>query len=215
MKAIISIGFSLLVVMGISLQSSSCSVKEKQKERTMTATQNLDTATLAGGCFWCIEAIYQQVDGVVTAKSGYTGGEIANPTYREVCSGLTGHAEAIQIVYDPKKVTFAKLLEVFFTVHDPTSLNRQGADVGTQYRSAIFFHNSDQKKVAETVMAKLNSSGTWTSPIVTEVTAAQPFYVAEDYHQNYFNDNKRQPYCQMVIQPKVEKFQKVFKEIIK
>jgi len=215
MKAIISIGFSLLVVMGISLQSSSCSVKEKQKERTMTATQNLDTATLAGGCFWCIEAIYQQVDGVVTAKSGYTGGEIANPTYREVCSGLTGHAEAIQIVYDPKKVTFAKLLEVFFTVHDPTSLNRQGADVGTQYRSAIFFHNSDQKKVAETVMAKLNSSGTWTSSIVTEVTAAQPFYVAEDYHQNYFNDNKRQPYCQMVIQPKVEKFQKVFKEIIK
>lgn len=181
----------------------------------MIKTENLDTATFAGGCFWCIEAIFQQVDGVVTAKSGYTGGEIANPTYREVCSGLTGHAEAIQIVYDPKKVTFAKLLEVFFTVHNPTSLNRQGADVGTQYRSAIFFHNGDQKKVAETVIAKLNSSGTWSDPIVTEVTAAQPFYVAEDYHQNYFNANKRQPYCQMVIQPKVDKFQKVFKEIIK
>lgn len=181
----------------------------------MSATENLDTATLAGGCFWCIEAIFQQVDGVVTAKSGYMGGGIANPTYREVCSGLTGHAEVVQIIYDPQKVSFAKLLEVFFTVHNPTSLNRQGADIGTQYRSAIFYHSEEQKSVAETVIAKLNNSGTWSDPIVTEVTAAQPFYVAEDYHQNYFNDNKRQPYCQVVILPKMEKFQKVFKEIMK
>lgn len=181
----------------------------------MSATENLDTATLAGGCFWCIEAIFQQVDGVVTAKSGYMGGGIANPTYREVCSGLTGHAEVVQIIYDPQKVSFAKLLEVFFTVHNPTSLNRQGADIGTQYRSAIFYHSEEQKSVAETVIAKLNISGMWSDPIVTEVTAAQPFYVAEDYHQNYFNDNKRQPYCQVVILPKMEKFQKVFKEIMK
>ena len=215
MKAIIPIGFSLLVVMGISLQSSSCSVKEKQKERNMTATENLDTATLAGGCFWCIEAIFQQVDGVISAKSGYMGGEVANPTYREVCSGLTGHAEVVQIIYNSQKVSFAKLLEVFFTVHNPTSLNRQGADVGTQYRSAIFYHSESQKSVAEAIIAKLNSSGTWNDLIVTEVAPAQPFYVAEDYHQNYFNDNKRQPYCQMVIQPKMEKFRKVFKEIIK
>jgi len=208
-------GLLLLVVMGFSLQSSSCSVKEKQKEQHMSATENLDTATLAGGCFWCIEAIFQQVDGVETAKSGYMGGGIANPTYREVCSGLTGHAEVVQIIYDPQKVSFAKLLEVFFTVHNPTSLNRQGADIGTQYRSAIFYHSEEQKSVAETIIAKLNSSGTWSDPIVTEVTAAQPFYVAEDYHQNYFNDNKRQPYCQVVILPKMEKFQKVFKEIIK
>lgn len=208
-------GLLLLVVMGFSLQSSSCSVKEKQKEQHMSATENLDTATLAGGCFWCIEAIFQQVDGVVTAKSGYMGGGIANPTYREVCSGLTGHAEVVQIIYDPQKVSFAKLLEVFFTVHNPTSLNRQGADIGTQYRSAIFYHSEEQKSVAETVIAKLDNSGTWSDPIVTEVTAAQPFYVAEDYHQNYFNDNKRQPYCQVVILPKMEKFQKVFKEIMK
>ena len=126
----------------------------------MSATENLDTATLAGGCFWCIEAIFQQVDGVVTAKSGYMGGGIANPTYREVCSGLTGHAEVVQIIYDPQKVSFAKLLEVFFTVHNPTSLNRQGADIGTQYRSAIFYHSEEQKSVAETVIAKLNNSGT-------------------------------------------------------
>ncbi len=215
MKAIISVGLVLLVIMGLSIQTSSCSVKEKQKEQHMSATENLDTATLAGGCFWCIEAIFQQVDGVVTAKSGYMGGGIANPTYREVCSGLTGHAEVVQIIYDPQKVSFAKLLEVFFTVHNPTSLNRQGADIGTQYRSAIFYHSEEQKSVAETVIAKLNNSGTWSDPIVTEVTAAQPFYVAEDYHQNYFNDNKRQPYCQVVILPKMEKFQKVFKEIMK
>lgn len=215
MKAIISIGVVLLVVMGLSLQSSSSSVKGKQRDKHMSATENLDTATLAGGCFWCIEAIFQQVDGVVNVKSGYMGGKIANPTYREVCSGLTGHAEVVQIVYDPKKVSFAKLLEVFFTVHDPTSLNRQGADVGTQYRSAIFYHSPDQKRIAETIIAKLNASGSWKGPIVTEITPFKTFYVAEDYHQNYFNDNKRQPYCQMVIQPKMEKFSKVFKEIIK
>ena len=215
MKTAITVGFLLLIAAGISLQSASEPQKLKQKQRIMTATANVDTATLAGGCFWCIEAIFQQVDGVTKVKSGYTGGETPNPTYRDVCTGNTGYAEAIQVVYDPTKVSFAKLLEVFFTVHNPTTLNRQGADVGTQYRSAIFYHSAEQKRIAETVVAKLNASGTWTSPIVTEISSLKPFYVAEDQHQNYFNDNKRQPYCQMVIQPKMDKFRKVFQEIIK
>ena len=215
MKTAITVGFLLLIAAGISLQSASEPQKLKQKQRIMTATANVDTATLAGGCFWCIEAIFQQVDGVAMVKSGYTGGETPNPTYRDVCTGNTGYAEAIQVVYDPTKVSFAKLLEVFFTVHNPTTLNRQGADVGTQYRSAIFYHSAEQKRIAETVVAKLNASGMWTSPIVTEISSLKPFYVAEDQHQNYFNDNKRQPYCQMVIQPKMDKFRKVFQEIIK
>ena len=215
MKTSITVGFLLLIAAGISLQSASEPQKLKQKQRIMTATAKVDTATLAGGCFWCIEAIFQQVDGVTKVKSGYTGGETPNPTYRDVCTGNTGHAEAIQVVYDPTKVSFAKLLEVFFTVHNPTTLNRQGADVGTQYRSAIFYHSAEQKRIAETVVAKLNASGMWTSPIVTEISSLKPFYVAEDQHQNYFNDNKRQPYCQMVIQPKMDKFRKVFQEIIK
>ena len=215
MKTAITVGFLLLIAAGISLQSASEPQKLKQKQRIMTATANVDTATLAGGCFWCIEAIFQQVDGVTKVKSGYTGGETPNPTYRDVCTGNTGYAEAIQVVYDPTKVSFAKLLEVFFTVHNPTTLNRQGADVGTQYRSAIFYHSAEQKRIAETVVAKLNASGMWTSPIVTEISSLKPFYVAEDQHQNYFNDNKRQPYCQMVIQPKMDKFRKVFQEIIK
>ncbi|SDC99768.1 peptide-methionine (S)-S-oxide reductase MsrA [Williamwhitmania taraxaci] len=215
MKTTISIVFLLLVAGGLSQQCASEPQKTQHKERMMTATENLDTATLAGGCFWCIEAVFQQLNGVMLVKSGYTGGEVVNPTYDAVCSGSTGHAEAIQIVYDPTKVSFAKLLEVFFTVHDPTTLNRQGADAGTQYRSAVFYHSDDQRKMAETVIAKLNSSGTWTNPIVTEIKPVKPFYVAEKYHQNYFNDNKQQPYCRMVIQPKMEKFQKVFKEIIK
>ena len=215
MRLAISIGLFLLFATGIVMQSPNKPEQITQKAKKMISTEKLATATLAGGCFWCIEAIFQQVDGVIQVKSGYTGGGVVNPTYEDVCSGSTGHAEAIQIVYDPTKVSFAKLLEVFFTVHDPTTLNRQGADAGTQYRSAIFYHSDDQRKTAETVIAKLNSSGTWPNPIVTEVKPFKPFYVAENYHQNYFNDNKRQPYCQMVIQPKMDKFKKVFKEIMK
>lgn len=201
--------------MGIVMQSPNKPEQITQKEKKMTSTENLDTATFAGGCFWCIEAIFQQVEGVAQVKSGYTGGGVVNPTYNDVCSGSTGHAEAIQVVYDPRSVSFAKLLEVFFTVHDPTTLNRQGADVGSQYRSAIFYQSNDQKKLAEEVISRLNSSGTWPNPIVTEVKPLKTFYVAENYHQNYFNDNKQQPYCQIVIKPKMEKFNKVFKEILK
>ena len=181
----------------------------------MTTTQVNDTATFAGGCFWCIDAIYREIDGVIEVKSGYTGGKTVNPTYSEVCTGQTGHAEAVQIVYDPKKVSYAQLLEVFFTVHNPTTLNQQGADVGTQYRSAIFYHNQAQKELAELVIKRLTAEGAYPSPIVTEVVPFKVFYVAEGYHQDYFENNRRQPYCQIVIQPKKEKFEKAFKDLLK
>jgi len=167
-----------------------------------------EVATLAGGCFWCLEAVYDELKGVESVESGYMGGKNPNPTYREVCTGMTGHAEVVQIKYDPAKVSFKDLLDVFFTIHDPTTLNRQGADVGTQYRSAIFYHTVEQKTVAEQAIADLNAAHVWNDPIVTEVTAAQPFYVAEDYHQEYFAHNGNQPYCQFVVAPKVAKFRK-------
>lgn len=167
-----------------------------------------EIATLAGGCFWCLEAVYDELKGVESVESGYMGGKNPNPTYREVCTGMTGHAEVIQIKYDPAKVSFKDLLDVFFTIHDPTTLNRQGADVGTQYRSAIFYHTAEQKTVAERAIADLNAAHVWDNPIVTEVTAAQPYYVAEDYHQEYFAHNSNQPYCQFVVAPKVAKFRK-------
>jgi peptide-methionine (S)-S-oxide reductase len=175
----------------------------------------LETATLASGCFWCTEAIFQQLDGVEHVASGYTGGQIKNPAYREVCDGTTGHAEAIQIQYDPQKISFIKLLEVFFSTHNPTTLNQQGADVGTQYRSAIFYHNDKQRNEAEKVIQQLNASGAWDDPIVTEITAASTFYIAEDYHQNYFNNNSTAAYCNFVIVPKIEKFKKVFSNLLK
>jgi peptide-methionine (S)-S-oxide reductase len=172
-------------------------------------------ATFASGCFWCTEAIFQNVDGVEKVVSGYMGGKVKNPTYKEVCTGQTGHAEVIQLTYDPKKVTYDELLEIFWKTHDPTTLNRQGADVGTQYRSAIFYHNDDQKQLAEKYKKKLTEANVFDQPIVTEITAASVFYKAEDYHQNYYNLNGDAPYCSMVIQPKVEKFKKVFKEKLK
>lgn len=186
--------------------------------KTMTAenkTSGLQVATFGNGCFWCTEAIFQRLNGVEKVVSGYSGGKVKNPTYKEVCSGLTGHAEAIQITYDPAKISFDELLEVFWKTHDPTTLNRQGADVGTQYRSAIFYHNDEQKRLAEEYRKKLDASGAFDNPIVTEITAFTEFYPAEDYHQNYFNLNGTQPYCSFVIQPKVEKFQKVFKSKLK
>lgn len=176
---------------------------------------NLDTITLAGGCFWCTEAVYQQLNGVISVTSGYTDGKIANPTYREVCSGLTGHAECVNIVFDNSVTSIKKILEVFFTVHDPTTLNRQGADVGTQYRSGIYYHNEEQRQVALKVIEDLNNSGAFDTPIVTEVKAFSIFYKAEDYHQNYYSANGSEPYCRMVIQPKIEKFKKVFRDDLK
>jgi peptide-methionine (S)-S-oxide reductase len=175
-----------------------------------------DTATFATGCFWCTEAIFEELNGVLSVTSGYSGGTVANPTYKEVCTGETGHAECVQIVYEPNKITFDELLEVFFEVHDPTSLNRQGADVGTQYRSAIFYHNDEQKQKAEYYKNELNKSVAYDKAIVTEVTAFSKFYPAEDYHQEYYENNKNSnPYCSVVIRPKLEKFQKVFAKKLK
>jgi peptide-methionine (S)-S-oxide reductase len=176
---------------------------------------NLQTATLAGGCFWCLEAVFDEMKGVVSVESGYSNGHISNPTYREVCNGDTGHAEVVQIKYDPSVISFHDLLNVFFAIHDPTTLNRQGADVGTQYRSAIFYHDDEQKKVAEELIQSLNAQKIWDRPIVTEVTKLDKFYMAEDYHQEYFAHNTFQPYCQAVVAPKVAKFRKHFLELLK
>jgi peptide-methionine (S)-S-oxide reductase len=175
----------------------------------------LAKATFAGGCFWCTEAVYAELKGVKSVTSGYIGGKVPNPTYKDVCTGLTGHAEAIEIEYDPTVVPFEKLLEVFFATHDPTTLNRQGADVGTQYRSGIFYHDDEQKRIAEEVIAKLNAARIFPGKIVTEVTPASTFYPAEDYHQDYFAKNPFQPYCQAVAAPKVQKVRKVFKDLVK
>ena len=177
---------------------------------------NMQTATFANGCFWCTEAIFEELDGVTSATSGYSGGMTKNPTYKDIGTGETGHAECLQIVYDPAKITFDELLEVFWETHDPTTLNRQGADVGTQYRSAIFYHNAEQKEKAEKYKVELDKSGAFSRPIVTEITAYSEFYPAEDYHQQYYeNNNNKNPYCRVVIQPKLEKFRKVFKDKLK
>jgi peptide-methionine (S)-S-oxide reductase len=171
----------------------------------------VETATFGTGCFWCTEAIFEQLEGVVKVTSGYMGGKVKNPTYKQVCTGETGHAECVQVVYEPTKISYDELLKVFFEVHDPTSLNRQGADVGTQYRSAVFYHSPDQKEKAEYYKREINKSGAYDKQIVTEVTPASEFYVAEDYHQEYYQNNKNtNPYCSIVIRPKLEKFQKVF-----
>ncbi|MFM1744564.1 MAG: hypothetical protein RLZZ630_501 [Bacteroidota bacterium] len=175
----------------------------------------LDTATFGGGCFWCVEAVFQQLKGVQSVVSGYAGGRRENPTYEQVCSGATGHAEVIQVTFDPSVIGYPDLLEVFWSVHDPTTLNRQGADVGTQYRSVIFYHNESQKVLAEEYKVQLDKSGTFRDPIVTEISPLPTFYSAEKYHQNYFNDNGNQPYCSFVIRPKVEKFQKEFGKKLK
>ena len=176
---------------------------------------NLQTATLAGGCFWCLEAVYDELKGVHSVESGYAGGHVDNPSYRDVCTGNTGHAEVVQIRFDPNVVSYRDLLNVFFTIHDPTTLNRQGADIGTQYRSAIFYHDDEQKKIAEEVIKDLNAQKVWDNPIVTEVTKFDKFYLAEDYHQEYFAHNQYQPYCQVVVAPKVAKFRKHFLEMLK
>jgi peptide-methionine (S)-S-oxide reductase len=180
-----------------------------------TMNEGLEKATLGGGCFWCTEAVYQQLKGVVSVSPGYSGGHIKNPTYEEVCQGTTGHAEVVQISFNPSEVSFDEILEVFFEVHDPTTLNRQGADVGTQYRSVIFYHSEEQKQAAIKAIEVLNISKLLPKPVVTEVTPFTQFYEAEGYHKNYFNRNQNQPYCRMVVSPKVQKFRKLFKEHLK
>jgi peptide-methionine (S)-S-oxide reductase len=190
---------------------------EKRKTKHMMPdAKNIDTATLGAGCFWCVEAIYQQVNGVLSVKSGYSGGHVDNPTYEEVCDKTTGHAEVIQITYDTTVVNFTKILEVFFNTHDPTTLNQQGADKGPQYRSAVFYHNNEQKAIAEKIKTELNAVNAYPNPVVTEITAFTKFYDAEMYHQNYYNSNKNSnSYCAIVIRPKIEKFKKVFADMIK
>jgi len=178
-------------------------------------TSNLETITVGGGCYWCVEAVYENLNGVKSVVSGFSGGKVANPTYEEVCTGTTVHAEVVQITYDKNVTDLNEIFKVFFTVHDPTTLNRQGADVGTQYRSVIFYKNEEQKKAAQSIIAELNKAKVYDSPIVTKVEPFTKFYKAEDYHQNYYANNKSQPYCKMVIQPKIEKFEKVFKDKLK
>lgn len=174
------------------------------------STSTKQIATLGGGCFWCLEAVYDDLIGVESVVSGYAGGHVPNPTYEQVCAKTTGHAEVVQITFDATVITFRELLEVFFTIHDPTTLNRQGNDVGPQYRSAIYYHDDVQKETAEAVIAEFDAAKLWADPIVTEVTPLDIFYPAEDYHQNYFENNPYQPYCQIVVAPKVTKFRKKF-----
>lgn len=174
-----------------------------------------EQTTLAGGCFWCLEAVYEQLQGVEKVVSGYAGGHVSDPSYEQVCTGTTGHAEVVQITFDPAVVSYRDLLDVFFTIHDPTTLNRQGADVGTQYRSAIFTHDAQQHAIAEQTINDISASGLWPDPVVTEVTALDRFYPAEDYHQNYFQRNPQQGYCRVVIAPKVAKFRKQYLDRLK
>ena len=171
----------------------------------------MELTTLGSGCFWCTEAVYQQLKGVETVVSGYSGGQVENPSYEQVTTGRTGHAEVCQIQFDPEQISYEDMLEVFFSTHDPTTLNRQGNDVGTQYRSVIFYHDDEQRKIAERVKKDLDEAGTWKNPIVTEIVPYEEFYPGEDYHQNYFRNNPNQGYCQLVIAPKLKKFEKVFK----
>jgi peptide-methionine (S)-S-oxide reductase len=181
----------------------------------MNQAASSEVATLAGGCFWCLEAVFREVDGVEKVVSGYTGGTIANPTYEQVCSGKTGHAEAVQVSFDPSKTSYREILEIFFSIHDPTTLNRQGTDVGTQYRSAIFYHSEKQKAIAEELIAGLNKAHLWKKPIVTQIVPLHTFYPAEDYHQGYFAKHPEQGYCQMVISPKVNKFRQQWSNNLK
>ncbi|OWY21577.1 peptide-methionine (S)-S-oxide reductase [Sphingobacteriales bacterium UPWRP_1] len=193
---------------------------ENNTEQTTPVAPNptvdsLEIATLGGGCFWCLEAVYQSLEGVVKVESGYSGGGVKNPSYKEVCTGRTGHAEVVQVTFNPAAITYRDILDIFWHIHDPTTLNRQGNDVGTQYRSAIFYHNATQQAIAQQSKDEAQISGTWINPIVTEIVPFSVFYKAEDYHQNYFNDNPNQPYCVYVVSPKVQKFRKQYQERLK
>lgn len=178
-------------------------------------SKKMEEATLGGGCFWCLEAVYSKMKGIQSVESGYAGGLVKNPTYKQVCTGTTGHAEVIKLKFDPKIVTFQEILEVFWTIHDPTTLNRQGNDIGTQYRSVIFYHSDEQKKLAETGKKALKEAGIWANDIVTEIVPLKNYYPAENYHQDYYANNPQNSYCTFVVKPKVEKFKKIFKDKLK
>lgn len=206
-------------ILAVSLCLLSCAHKENPKSNNLLSTNmsniKTDTATFGAGCFWCVEAVFQQLEGVLKVTSGYTGGHVPNPTYEEVCSKKTGHVEVCQIVYDPAKITFDELLEVFWKTHDPTTPDQQGNDRGPQYRSVVFYSNEEQREKAEKYKVELDKSGAWENPIVTTVEPLKQFYPAENYHQNYYNTNPNQMYCRYVIGPKLEKFEKVFKDKLK
>ncbi len=203
-------------MLGLSLDSCATPNTTSPMETTNNpSSAKTDTATFGAGCFWCVEAVFQDLVGVISVTSGYSGGSIKKPSYKEVCTGSTGHAEVCQLVYDPAKISFDELLQVFWKTHDPTTLNRQGNDSGTQYRSVVFYHNENQKQLAEKYKAELSKSGAWDNPVITEISPFTTFYKAEDYHQNYFNQNGNEPYCRFVIQPKVDKFKKVFQDKLK
>lgn len=210
------------IVLGLATFMA-CSNTSKEKtdisnpsmEKNIDNTAQLDTATFGNGCFWCTEAIFQDIKGVVKVTSGYSGGTVVNPTYKQICTGTTGHAEALQIIFNPAIVSYSELLQMFWYSHDPTTLNSQGNDVGTQYRSVVFYHTDEQKKEAEFYKKKLDEEKVFEKPIVTEITAFQKFYPAEDYHQNYYKENGAQPYCMYIIRPKLEKFKKVFGDKMK
>jgi len=214
MKTIMLLSILCSVISLVSCNPSS-SQNIAMTVETIPVGLKTDTATFGTGCFWCTEAVFQELKGVLKVTSGYSGGTVKNPSYEEVCSGTTGHAECLQVIYDPKVISFEELLEVFWEAHDPTTLNRQGNDVGTQYRSVIFYHDAAQKHKAEEYKVKLDKSGAYNNPIVTEITPFSTFYAAENYHQDYFRLHGNQPYCTFVIRPKVEKFEKVFKNKLK
>jgi len=212
--------YSLIPTLIVALLSlNGCAQPGKPKTQPMNnqpiSSGKTDTATFGAGCFWCVEAQFQLLDGVVELRSGYSGGSVKNPSYREVCTGQTGHAEVVQVVYDSSKLSYPELLEAFWKSHDPTQLNQQGNDIGTQYRSVIFYHSEAQRELAEKYKKELNASGAYDKPVVTEIAPFTAFYKAEDYHQNYFNQNGEEGYCRFVIAPKVEKFRKVFKDKLK
>ncbi|MPL95783.1 Peptide methionine sulfoxide reductase MsrA [bioreactor metagenome] len=218
MKIRLIILLIILLTIGLFACSHGQCFSDKRNENTNAIKKNMintDTATFAAGCFWCVEEQLRQLKGVEKVISGYTGGHLKNPTYTEVCSGLTGHAEACNVIYDPALITYDELLAAFFQTHDPTQLNRQGNDVGTQYRSAIFYHTKEQKELAEYYIHKLNEEAAYSNRIVTEVSPYSVFYEAEEYHQDYYVNNAQQPYCQIVIKPKLDKFRKVFNEKLK
>jgi len=215
-KFIVLFSFLFITAFGCGLEKKQLITKSSDKDITkMTDTTKLEKATLGAGCFWCVEAIFQDVKGVEKVESGYSGGTVKSPTYEQVCSGTTGHAEVAQITFDPSVVTYEQILNVFFHVHDPTTMNRQGADVGSQYRSAIFYNSDEQKKTAEKVKEETGKSGLWDDPIVTEITALDTFYPAENYHQDYYNNNPGNSYCSFVIAPKIKKFYKEFGYLLK
>jgi peptide-methionine (S)-S-oxide reductase len=216
MKVILTLAGAILITLvftGLSCSQQKAEITSMENKNT--ETNNLEVATFGSGCFWCTEAIFEQVNGVEKVVSGYAGGKVKKPTYKEVCSGLTGHAEVVRITYNPVIVSYAELLEIFWQTHDPTTLNRQGADVGTQYRSVIFYHSPEQYEQANHYRNALNQSGAFSNPIITEISPAPEFYPAEDYHQNYYDLNGKAPYCTYVIQPKLEKFKKTFEQKLK